>query len=115
MAEVERCATNTQAWELLETEQETPGVRSFDAASLMSYPGPARWHVHHARCDPSPGANAYAIEVHRCRSWADLVWWTAHFMGKTWLQHTDWEDVLQEASEATGTRFTPTTPPRLHR
>lgn len=38
MAEVDRCSTNTRAWEILETAHEAPGVQSFDAASLMSYP-----------------------------------------------------------------------------
>ncbi|WP_030886411.1 hypothetical protein [Streptomyces sp. NRRL F-5053] len=114
MADVDRTATNTQAWEMLETKQEA-GALSFSAGSLMSYPEPARWQVHHSACNPSPDARAYAVEVHRCRSWADLVWWTAHLMGKTWLQHTDWEDLLQETAEAAGTRITPATPPESHR
>ncbi|MGJ5898447.1 hypothetical protein ACSCBZ_41860 [Streptomyces niveiscabiei] len=114
MAEVERCSTHTRAWEILETRQEAPGIQSFDAASLMSYPEAARWQVHHTACDPSPDANTYAVEVHRCRSWADLVLWTAHLMGKAWLQYTDWENLLQEAAEATGKRITPTVPPRVH-
>lgn len=115
MAEGDRYAINTRAWELLETEQEAPGAHTFTAASLLSHPDPARWHVHHAACDPSPNANAYTFEVHRCRSWVNLVLWTAHLMGKTWLPHTDWEDLLQEAAEAVGTRIAPATPPRLHR
>lgn len=115
MSEVDRCSTNVRAWELRETKQVGPGLHSYDAASLMSYPDAARWRVHHAACDPTPNANAYAVEVHRCRSWADLVWWTAHLMGKSWLQHTDWEDVLQSAADADGSRIIPTSPPKRHR
>jgi hypothetical protein len=114
MADVDRTATNTQAWEMLETEQEA-GALSFSVGSLMSYPDPARWQVHHDACYSSPRARSYGVEVHRCRSWADLVWWTAHLMGKTWLQDTDWENLLQETAEATGTRIDPATPPKSHR
>ncbi|NBE49900.1 transposase [Streptomyces boluensis] len=88
---------------------------SFSAGSLMSYPEPAWWQVHHSACNPSPDATTYAIEVHRCRSWADLVWWTVHLMGETWLRHTDWEDLFQEPAEAAETRISPTAAPKSHR
>lgn len=88
---------------------------TFSGESLQSYPDPAHWRVHHHSCDPAPNANSYAIEIHRCRSWADLVWWTAHLMCKAWLPRTDWEELLQEAAEAGQTRITPATPPTLHR
>ncbi|MEU4173001.1 hypothetical protein AB0F46_39795 [Streptomyces sp. NPDC026665] len=107
MADVDRAVTDVQAWKLLDTEQETARDVHFAAACLMQYPKPARWQVHHTACNPSPRARSYAIEVHRCRSWVGLVWWTAHLMGTTWLQHTDWEQLLRETVEATGTRIIP--------
>ncbi|MCX4972407.1 hypothetical protein [Streptomyces sp. NBC_00620] len=68
MTEVNEATVNERAWEQLEAEKLAPGVQSYSAESLMSYPDPARWRVHHAACDPAPNANAYAIEVHRCRT-----------------------------------------------
>lgn len=115
MAEVEQATTNERAWEQFEAEQHERGVLTFSGESLQSYPDPAHWRVHHYSCDPVPNANSYAVEVHRCRSWADLVWWTAHLMGKAWFPRTDWEDLLQEAAEAAQTRITPVVPPKLHR
>ncbi|GAA1429321.1 hypothetical protein GCM10009601_44330 [Streptomyces thermospinosisporus] len=114
MSEVEQASINERAWEQLEAEQHESGVRTFSGESIQSYPDPARWRVHHYSCDPSPSANSYAIEVHRCRSWADLVWWTAHLMGKSWLGQTDWDELLQQASESAGNRITPAVRPHLH-
>jgi hypothetical protein len=115
MAEVEQVTVNERAWEQLESEPQEGGAVTFSGGSLLSYPAPARWRVDHASCDPAPDANAYAIEVHRCRSWADLVLWTAHLMGKEWLLHSDWDELLRAASESTGTRISPAVRPTLHR
>ncbi|MBT2415093.1 hypothetical protein J7I94_31905 [Streptomyces sp. ISL-12] len=115
MSEVERATVNERAWEQLEADQPERGVLTFSGESLQSYPDPARWRVHHYSCDSALDANSYAIEVHRCRSWADLVWWTAHLMGKVWLPQTDWDEVLEAASAAAGTRITPAVRPTLHR
>ncbi|NNN36025.1 hypothetical protein HLK59_37815 [Streptomyces sp. S3(2020)] len=114
MTEVDQATVNRRAWEQLATEQLAPGIHGYSAESLMTYPKSARWQVHHVACDPAPDANAYAIDVHRCRSWADLVLWTAHLMGKAWLSDTDWEDLLEAASQSAGSRITPVVPPTLN-
>ncbi|WP_143094195.1 hypothetical protein [Streptacidiphilus jiangxiensis] len=115
MAEVEQATVNKRAWEQLETDHSSPGFVKVSFSAHLSHPEPARWQVHHSACDPAPDANAYAIEVHRCRSWADLVLWTAHLMGKGWFPHTDWDELLEAAGESAGSRITPTTRPTLHR
>ncbi|WP_327415305.1 hypothetical protein [Streptomyces sp. NBC_01233] len=115
MAEVDQHTINVRAWKQLEAKPATDRLQTYSFSSLLSYPEPAPWRVHHAACDPAPDANAYAIEVHRCRSWADLVVWTSHLMGKSWLAHTDWSKVLEGAGESLGRRIVPTVPPTLHR
>lgn len=64
-------------------------------AELFTYPDEIRWRAHHAACDPEPDANSYTIRDPRICKWGDLLGWTAHLMGKTWLTHTDWSDVLR--------------------
>jgi hypothetical protein len=115
MADVNQVTVNERAWEQLEAEPQQTGMLTFSGESFLSYPDLAHWRVHHTACDPALNANTYAVEVHRCRSWADFVIWTAHLMGKAWLQHTDWGELLQEAGESAGTRISPAVPPTLHR
>lgn len=62
--------------------------------SLLALPDPARWRVHHVRCDPEPDSADYVIEVHRARTHAQLLRWTAHLMGKEWLRYTDWDELI---------------------
>jgi hypothetical protein len=115
MTEVDQREINVRAWKQLEAEPTTDMLQTYSFSSILSYPEPAPWRVHHAVCDPDPSTNAYAIEAHRCRSWADLVVWTSHLMGKTWLVHTDWHKVLEGAGESRGRRIVPAAPPTLHR
>jgi hypothetical protein len=66
-------------------------------ASLSEYlsrPRQVRWHVVHYRCDPDPDAAAYMVEVATARTAWELLDWTAHFMGKSWVGHTDWDQVI---------------------
>lgn len=58
----------------------------------------APWRVHHDRCDPDPDSHAYWIAVGRAQTHADLLTWTAHLMGKNWLHHTNWADLIRRAA-----------------
>jgi hypothetical protein len=80
---------------------------------MAAYPEPAKWTVLHVRCCEHPEAGEYPIEIHRVRTWPDLVAWTAHLMGKTWLGHTDWSELLEAATNGDKTRLVAATPPRL--
>lgn len=66
-----------------------------ETAAWLRYPGPARWLVHHDDCNPEPEASNYCIDVNRARTAAQMLSWTAHLMGKSWLRATDWRDLLE--------------------
>ncbi len=69
---------------------------------LAAYPPAVPWQVHHTRCDPHPDAGDYWFSVERCRTWPQLVEWTAHLMGKAWIGRTDWRAVLARVHERGG-------------
>lgn len=64
---------------------------------LDEFPAQARWQVHHDRCDPNRAHGCYWFGVERCRTWPQLIEWTAHLMQKDWFCETDWEQVLSDA------------------
>jgi len=59
------------------------------------FPSRAGWFAHHRTCDPSPDGNDYWFDVARARTHAHLLDWTAHLMGKVWLEHTNWQQLIQ--------------------
>ncbi len=71
---------------------------AWSLGELMAQPGPVPWEVHHSACDPRPDSDDYWIAVSRARSHAQLLNWTAHLMGKTWLENTTWDDVIRTAA-----------------
>lgn len=85
-----------EAWREKETRQ--PGGSGVDLSELMTLPDPAPWRVHHRQCYPFSTVGSYVVEVDRIDTAAKLVRWTAHLMGKQWLRHTNWDEVLQSAS-----------------
>jgi hypothetical protein len=64
-------------------------------AEYRDYPSRARWLTHHAACDPSPDSEDYWFDVARAATHAQLLDWTAHLMGKIWLEHTDWANLIR--------------------
>lgn len=66
--------------------------------TLMALPGPAHWLIHHSTCDPEPDSPDYHFTVDRAHTHAQLLAWTAHLMGKTWLEHTDWSELIRVAA-----------------
>lgn len=68
-----------------------------DAADLLAeYPVRPRWHIIHLACDSDPEADAYAIHVERIRTPSHLLHWSAHLLEKSWIQSTDWDDILHD-------------------
>ena len=63
-------------------------------AEYLEWPDAVRWQAHHATCDPRPDAADYWFGVERARTHAHLLNWTAHLMEKTWLEHTDWSELI---------------------
>lgn len=78
-------------------------------------PHPARWLVHCDDCNPhatwsedgyDPCSGCYSIGLDRCRTWAQLAYWTWHLSGKTWFASTNWNGMLGAIAQAdTGAPF----------
>lgn len=96
-----------QAWNKWEQKQRTVNAddepvggysiyRWIPATALADLAGPARWRVHHRKCDPDPDGNDYWVSVNRVTSYEELLSWTAHLLNKTWLSDTDWSDFIRK-------------------
>lgn len=67
----------------------------FKGNALIDYPLRVHWKVLHRDCDPDlDECYGYAIYVERIRTPAQVIGWTAHLLGKRWLDNTDWQDLL---------------------
>jgi hypothetical protein len=66
------------------------------------YPRAPHWAVLHRACDPQPESDDYWIGVERIRSLADVVAWSGHLVGKTWLPATDWAVLLRRIGREAG-------------
>jgi predicted GIY-YIG superfamily endonuclease len=60
-----------------------------------------RWMPYHRACDPDPDDSGYWVGVERLRTHSQMLSWTAHLMSKTWLDCTDWEQVIYYALRPT--------------
>lgn len=78
------------------------GMESWTGTALVGdSPEAAKWHIYHEKCDPSPDRYSdYWFGVERCRTYAELINWTAHLMDKNWLVNTDWSTFLQRVRQA---------------
>lgn len=65
-----------------------------DLNILLAGPGAAKWRAYHRACDPRPTSTDYWISDEEFATWRDILETTAHLLGKTWLEHTNWDDVL---------------------
>lgn len=79
------------------------GVSIEDGQGYLTIPrdaldGAADWRVLHSGCDlEEPGM--YVIEVERIRGLGQALEWTSHLMGKTWVQRSNWDDLMRIISE----------------
>jgi len=78
-----------------EFEEAHRGEFAINLGEYMKLPDPARWMVHHQACDPDIDGIDYVINVERARTHAKLLDWTAHLMGKVWLEYTDWRGFIR--------------------
>ncbi|MEU3626780.1 hypothetical protein BS329_41605 [Amycolatopsis coloradensis] len=74
-------------------------------ADLMDQPDEARWQVHCDACNPHAEngcEGCYWFGVERCRTWSQLIDWTAHLIEKEWvLNATDWTQFIRAAAHGT--------------
>lgn len=82
-------------WREREQRQIESGNLYADLSDVRDWPEDAPWVAHHAACDPEPEAGDYWFDVKRARTHAHLLDWTAHLMGKVWLEFTDWDDLIR--------------------
>jgi hypothetical protein len=69
-----------------------------DMHDLLAMPDAVGWVAWHHGCRPEGSDDGYEISSGELATWADLARWTAHLMSKTWLEATDWQDILREAA-----------------
>jgi hypothetical protein len=62
-------------------------------SSFLALPDSAQWQVHHEACDDTDD-DGYWFDVGRADTHEKLLSWTAHLMGKTWIEYTDWPEFL---------------------
>lgn len=62
--------------------------------SLMEHPEQVAWTAHCEACEPN--TCGYCIQADQLRTYKDLARWSAHLMGKTWLDATDWDELLEQ-------------------
>lgn len=65
------------------------------ASEFRSLPDRAHWRAHHVDCDPNPDDVDYWFDVSRARTHAQLLYWTAHLLGKNWIQDTSWSELIR--------------------
>jgi hypothetical protein len=56
------------------------------AVDLHNIPHGARWHVHHAKCDPDPNSADYWSAVERLDTWEEIFDFLAHILEKDWVR-----------------------------
>ena len=91
-------AINRAQREEAEWQEAHPPGDIVDIATLLCGPDEIIWQAHHDRCMPPEGESSYDVDAGHVRTWAGLARWTAHLMSKTWLELTDWDELLREAS-----------------
>lgn len=72
-------------------------VRVITAAELMTAPALAQWQISHTDCDPAPESNDWHVPITYALTYRELIDLTAHLMGKTWINSTNWPELLRQA------------------
>jgi hypothetical protein len=79
------------------------GRLAIPLSEFLDAPGPVRWQVLHLDCDLDLERDGdYWFHIERADTSAKMLDWSAHLMGKTWLEETDWDSVLRRVATAAG-------------
>jgi len=76
--------------------------KMYNASELLDHPEQPGWGVHHSKCDPNRESGEYWFGVDRCRSYPELIDWTAHLLEKNWFTDTDWPEFLRQVLRTQG-------------
>jgi hypothetical protein len=96
-ADLREYERQARAWDEAHVDAFFVPVSEYD-----TYPTLVRWHVLHGRCDPRPDSADYWIGVERIRTPDQVIAWSAHLLGKRWIQTTTWPDVLRSVASQLG-------------
>jgi hypothetical protein len=100
-----RAAAREQRAARAAAEGRPGGMETFTMADLLAEPEDARWQVHCDSCNPHQDdgcEGCYWFGVERCRTWSQLINWTAHLVEKGWvLAATNWTEFIRTAAHGT--------------
>lgn len=94
---IERSDAYQHAREVKEWRASLESPHYITGAELRDLPDKPRWNITHSTCDEVEDVTDYTIAIERIRTERDLLSWSAHLLGKTWIQHTDWDRVIRKA------------------
>lgn len=67
---------------------------------LMEHPDQVEWKAMHSKCDPEPDVDSwYWISLDRISDVWQMLSWTSHLMGKSWIGDTNWHVLLKEVAD----------------
>lgn len=101
-ADIDRYEKQLPEWESKHAEPISPGstIAFIRASAYAEYPTPAQWQTTHLDCDPQPESHDYWMTVERLRTYERLLEFTAHLMGKKWINSTNWPKFLRRTIAA---------------
>lgn len=65
-----------------------------DWDAVWARPRSCHWWAICRNCDPAPDGAGYHIDVERIATLQQVIEWTTHIMGKSWVTQTDWLRLL---------------------
>ncbi|GAA4734868.1 hypothetical protein [Phytohabitans rumicis] len=81
------------------TAHEKANPHGSEIRELASLPDRAKWYALHDACGVAREHDIYPIELGALTNMRQLVSWTAHLLEKTWLNSTNWDDVLRSVAQ----------------
>jgi len=89
--------------EILKWHESHTGAVPID--QFLDAPGDLEWASLHFACFAEGKCGPYSIEVERIRSLADVLVWSNHLLGKTWISTaTNWGLIMKEIGIAGGSK-----------
>src|SRR5699024_9766806 len=94
-ADINRYEKSASEWKTEHQQPNEDGLILIPASAYFDYPSCAQWITTHLECDLNPDSLDYWMPVERLRTYERLLQFTAHIMGKTWIDSTNWPVLLR--------------------